>query len=161
MPAKVSEKMRPTVTAGLANDVELVNQYAAPMYAPTAGAARTPRPVRASAKIRATRKVVATTLRQQVTTAGPVLGRDRRSHPEHQVRQNGTSHRPDHLRDRIRADLAQRDSVPGTTSQEPVGQRDDRVEVRPRHRTEQQDQHGQAKKRRGAVLQQLQTDIVR
>ena len=31
MPAKVSEKMRPTVTAGLANEVELVNQYAAPM----------------------------------------------------------------------------------------------------------------------------------
>ena len=36
MPAKVSEKIRPKVTAGLANEVELVNQYAAPMYAPTA-----------------------------------------------------------------------------------------------------------------------------
>ena len=31
MPAKVSENIRPIVTAGLANDVELVNQYAAPM----------------------------------------------------------------------------------------------------------------------------------
>ncbi len=31
MPAKVSEKIRPIVTAGLANEVELVNQYAAPM----------------------------------------------------------------------------------------------------------------------------------
>ena len=31
MPAKVSENIRPTVTAGLANEVELVNQYAAPM----------------------------------------------------------------------------------------------------------------------------------
>ena len=31
MPAKVSENMRPTVTAGFANDVELVNQYADPM----------------------------------------------------------------------------------------------------------------------------------
>ncbi len=31
MPAKVSLKMRPTVTAGFANDVEDVNQYAAPM----------------------------------------------------------------------------------------------------------------------------------
>ena len=38
IPAKVSEKIRPTVTAGLANDVLLVNQYAAPMYAPTAAA---------------------------------------------------------------------------------------------------------------------------
>jgi hypothetical protein len=31
MPAKVSESMRPTVIAGLAKLVELVNQYAAPM----------------------------------------------------------------------------------------------------------------------------------
>ena len=31
MPAKVSENIRPMVTAGLANEVELVNQYAAPM----------------------------------------------------------------------------------------------------------------------------------
>jgi hypothetical protein len=31
MSAKVSENIRPTVTAGLAKEVELVNQYAAPM----------------------------------------------------------------------------------------------------------------------------------
>ena len=31
MPANVSEKALPTVTAGLAKDVEEVNQYAAPM----------------------------------------------------------------------------------------------------------------------------------
>ena len=31
MPANESENIRPTVTAGLANDVEDVNQYAAPM----------------------------------------------------------------------------------------------------------------------------------
>jgi len=31
MPAKVAEKIRPTFTAGFANDVELVNQYAAPI----------------------------------------------------------------------------------------------------------------------------------
>ena len=31
MPAKVSENIRPSVTAGLAKLVELVNQYAAPM----------------------------------------------------------------------------------------------------------------------------------
>jgi hypothetical protein len=31
MPAKVSEKMRPMLMAGLAKLVELVNQYAAPM----------------------------------------------------------------------------------------------------------------------------------
>ena len=31
MPAHVFENIRPTVTAGFANAVELVNQYAAPM----------------------------------------------------------------------------------------------------------------------------------
>jgi len=36
IPAKVSDKARPIVTAGLANDVEAVNQYAAVMYKPTA-----------------------------------------------------------------------------------------------------------------------------
>src|SRR5437016_2358380 len=36
IPAKVSLAARATVTAGLANEVEAVNQYAAVMYAPTA-----------------------------------------------------------------------------------------------------------------------------
>ena len=31
MPANVLENIRPIVTAGFANEVELVNQYAAPM----------------------------------------------------------------------------------------------------------------------------------
>ena len=38
-----------------------MNQYAAPMYAPTAGAASIPRPVRARAKMSTTRPAVATT----------------------------------------------------------------------------------------------------
>jgi hypothetical protein len=36
MPANVSLKARAIVTAGFANDVEEVNQYAAEMYKPTA-----------------------------------------------------------------------------------------------------------------------------
>ena len=36
MPVKVSVIARAMVTAGFANDVEAVNQYAAVMYAPTA-----------------------------------------------------------------------------------------------------------------------------
>lgn len=36
MPANVSVAARASVTAGFANDVEEVNQYAAVMYAPTA-----------------------------------------------------------------------------------------------------------------------------
>src|SRR5689334_2478632 len=61
IPANVSERIRPIVTAGLANDVELVNQYAAPIYAPTAAADKPARPVRARAKITATSPAVATT----------------------------------------------------------------------------------------------------
>lgn len=36
MPANVSEAARASVTTGLANEVEAVNQYAAVMWAPTA-----------------------------------------------------------------------------------------------------------------------------
>ena len=42
IPAKVSENIRATVTAGLAKLVDDVKKYAAPMYAPTAGATTIP-----------------------------------------------------------------------------------------------------------------------
>src|ERR1700716_3632788 len=61
IPANESENIRPTVTAGFAKDVELVNQYAAPMYAPTAAADSEAQPVRASAKITAISPAVGTT----------------------------------------------------------------------------------------------------
>src|SRR5687768_8649233 len=61
IPAKVSVNARPIVTAGLAKLVLLVNQYAAPMYAPTAAGATADRPDRARAKISRTRPAVATT----------------------------------------------------------------------------------------------------
>ena len=40
MPAKLSLNIRPNVAAGLANEVDAVNQYAAPMYAATMAATR-------------------------------------------------------------------------------------------------------------------------
>ena len=61
MPAKVSVNARPIVIAGLAKLVDEVKKYAAPMYAPTAGAARCERPVRTRAKITSTSPAVATT----------------------------------------------------------------------------------------------------
>src|SRR6266567_1435693 len=61
MPANVSLKARPTVTAGFANDVDEVHQYAAPMYAPTAQGITVDRPPRTSAKISTTSPAVATT----------------------------------------------------------------------------------------------------
>jgi hypothetical protein len=53
MPAKVSLNMREMVTAGLANEVDEVNQYAAPIQAATAPADSAARPVRARATITA------------------------------------------------------------------------------------------------------------
>src|SRR3954470_20319074 len=70
MPAKGSVKARPIVTAGLAKLVEEVNQYAAPMYAPTAAGATAARPDRARAKISSRRPVVATT---SPSHRGPLL----------------------------------------------------------------------------------------
>lgn len=49
------------VTAGLAKEIEEVNQYAAPMYAPTARPTAADRPARTRAKITRTRTAVATT----------------------------------------------------------------------------------------------------
>src|SRR4029453_13166786 len=59
IPAKVSLAARASVTAGLANDVEEVNQYAPVMYAPTAKAT-TPGRVRALPQITESRPKVAT-----------------------------------------------------------------------------------------------------
>jgi hypothetical protein len=59
MPAKVSLNMRAMVTAGWVNEVEEVNQYAAPIQAATAAAESGARPVRARVKS-ATSPAVAT-----------------------------------------------------------------------------------------------------
>ena len=60
MPAKVSLAVRASVTAGFANDVDDVNQYAAVMYAPTANGTAAERR-RAQPQITASRPNVATT----------------------------------------------------------------------------------------------------
>src|SRR5215217_3642380 len=61
MPVKVSVKALPTVTAGLAKLVELVNQYAPPIHAATAHGVFSVRSVRARAKITSTSPAVAIT----------------------------------------------------------------------------------------------------
>lgn len=61
MPAKVSDKVRATVTAGLAKLVEDVKKYAPPMYAPTAKGTTEVRLVRTRARISSSSPNVATT----------------------------------------------------------------------------------------------------
>ena len=60
VPAKVSLNMRAMVTAGWANEVEEVNQYAAPIQAVPAAAESGARPVRARVRMSATSPAVAT-----------------------------------------------------------------------------------------------------
>ena len=60
IPANVFESMRAMVTAGLANDVEEVNQYAPPIQAPTAKGTTELRPDRTIPWMRRRRPAVAT-----------------------------------------------------------------------------------------------------
>ena len=80
---------------------------------------------------------------------------------EHQVRQQRARDAADDLRHGVRADVGQAQPRAGTPAQEPVREGDDRVEMRTRDRTEQQDQHGQPQRRCGRVLQQLESHVVR
>src|SRR4051794_27357228 len=61
MPAKLSVKDRPTVTAGLANEVDAVKKYAEPIHAGTRTAPRLARPVRVSEPITRSSPALATT----------------------------------------------------------------------------------------------------
>ena len=160
MPANVSENMRPTVTDGFAKDVLDVNQYAAPMYAPTAGAAHAPRPVRARAKMSATSPAVATTSPTHRCQSDAVMRGELRRHVEHDVRQHRAGDTAQGLRHRVGPDIATREPSACTPAQPPVRGRHDRVEVRPRRWSEQQDEHGQPEHGRGRVVEQLQPDVV-
>jgi hypothetical protein len=61
IPAKVSDSVRATVTAGFAKLVEEVNQYAPPIHAPTAKGTALARPVRTHPWITSSSPTVATT----------------------------------------------------------------------------------------------------
>ena len=65
MPAKESDRVRATVTAGLAKLVEEVNQYAPPIQTPTAKGTARARPVRTQPWITSSRPTVATTSESQ------------------------------------------------------------------------------------------------
>src|SRR4051794_41069565 len=66
MPANVFVSIRPIVTAGLANDVDDVNQYAAAMYPATANGAAEARPERTTPRMTSTSPKVATISPSQI-----------------------------------------------------------------------------------------------
>ena len=61
IPAKVSDSVRATVTAGLAKLVDDVNQYAPPIQTPTANGTADARPVRTHPWMTSSNPIVATT----------------------------------------------------------------------------------------------------
>lgn len=70
IPAEVSVRLRLMVAAGLANEVEAVNQQAAPIQAPTAQLACWSRPVRARVTMTRRNPAVATT--SPISSGAPV-----------------------------------------------------------------------------------------
>ena len=129
MPAKVSVNIRPTVTAGLANDVEDVNQYAAPIHAATAAGTSADRSLRTSAKITRTSPDVATIsptstpvpVRSVVAIAGDDV--------EHGVRQHRSRDAAGELRRGVGRDLERWSGSVGPAGQESFGDGHDRVEM--------------------------------
>ena len=75
---------------------------------------------------------------------------------EHQVGHDRADDAADHLRREVDRDLPG-----GHAAEEPVGQRDHRVEVTAGHRPEREDQRHQSGTGGQRVLQQLEADVVR
>ena len=69
--------------------------------------------------------------------------------------------RADGLDGDVGRDVDTADAGACPAAEQPVGGGDDGIEMRPGHRSEHQDQHGQPEHRRGAVLQQLQPGVAR
>jgi hypothetical protein len=143
------------VTAGLAKLVELVNQYAAPMYAPPAAGA-------GQGEDEQDQPGGGDDLAEPQVAGGPVFaGEVDGGQGEHEVGQDRPGDGPDGLRGRTSGEVPAGEPGAGTPVEEPVRGRDDRVEVRPGHRPEDQDQRAERERGRDRVFQQLQTDVVR
>lgn len=145
MPAKVSVNARPMVTAGLAKLVELVNQYAAPMYAPPAAGA-------GQGEDEQDQPGGGDDLAEPQVAGGPVFaGEVDGGQGEHEVGQDRPGDGPDGLRGRTSGEVPAGEPGAGTPVEEPVRGRDDRVEVHPGHRPEDQDQRAERERGRDRV----------
>jgi len=90
-----------------------------------------------------------------------VFGGDLEHSPvEHDVGQDRAEDAADDLGNRVGGDVAATDTRACASAQQPIRCRDNRVEVRAGDRPEHQDQHGQAERRGGGVLHQLQSDVI-
>jgi len=156
MPAKVSENIRATVTAGLAKLVELVNQYAAVMYPATANATLFVRPVRRLPKNHRHQAEGGDDFTEPQAATGAVGGGDAdRVEVEHEVGQHRTQEPASELGGDERSRVSRLHEA-----EQPLDQSHHRVEGG-RHRLEGQDQGDKRRPGDETVLKELQPHVVR
>ena len=100
-------------------------------------------------------------LANQMPTSNPMLSRQVLADIEHDIGQYRPEDSAGTLRDRVRANLRQRETCAEAATENPVRERDQRVEVRAGHRAEHEDEYREAERRGRAVLQQLQAGLAR
>ena len=115
MPANVSLAARARVTAGLANDVDDVNQYAAVMYAPTANGTTSGRR-RTQPQMTARSPNVATNSLDELRHARSLVlrGEEERGLLEHDVRDGDAQERAGDLGAEVHGDVAPGEGPPGS-----------------------------------------------
>ena len=109
MPAKVSDRRAPSVTAGLANDVDAVNQYAPAMYAATANGAAAARPERTTPNTTSTARRSRRPRRGNVPAPAALVRRERDGgDAEHEVGEHRAAAGAGDLRGDVRRQVAPR-----------------------------------------------------
>ncbi len=157
IPANVLENIRPMVMAGLAKLVELVKKYAAPMYTPTAGGALAAPAAPGQGEDDQHEAKGGDGIRQEVCRGGPMMCRDRHGRfGEHHIGDDRPAHASDDLCGHVRPGVA-----PSEPAEGGIDQGHDRVEMRPRHRAEHQDDGVEPGSGGGGVLEQLEPDVGR
>jgi hypothetical protein len=154
IPANVSDAERASVTAGLANDVEAVNQYAAVMYEATAMGTADERS-RAQPQITASSPNVATnSLNAWASPERACLDAKNTGGLEHQMGRGDTGERANDLSTDV-----QRNLVPRQPALRRVGERDGRIEMRARDGTERENQSDQRRTRGDGIGKEGDGDV--
>ena len=106
MPAKESLTARARVTAGLANEVDAVNQYAAVMYAATAKGTALGRRWTHSPMMRSSPNVATISLAELRRPVPGMSEKEKIGPLEHEVRDRGPEQSADYLRRDVRGNVS-------------------------------------------------------
>ena len=154
MPANVSEKTRPTVTAGLAKRRRRGEPVRRADVRADGGRGEHAATGAGQREDQDDEPGGGDDLAEPQVPAGPVLGGQlAERHLVHQVRELRAGDRAEDLRHGVGRDVAARQAGAGAATEQPVGGGHDRVEVGTGDRAEHQDEDGQPEERGGRVLQ--------